>query len=238
VTVLIAVASLLYAKRADDRSAASEAELHRIDFQIVTATSSVLSQFRASFAGGPTKAKLAVSVAMENASLRGLIVRDAQLRLDNRKVACAVGWVSPAEFRKMRFTDNRSRNIAQPLPLAVPERAAVTAVLLFVAAERYLFPACAATPRFWRLAKGDMVQLARRAGQRSLRLRLDLVPGGWKSIPVDFVFTTPDLTLGPDPNLGDAVGTAPAAPAEAVPVAPAAPHEVNEPPAAPPAPEP
>lgn len=224
-SVLIAVASLLYAKRADDRSAASEAELHRIDFQIVTATSSVLSQFGAA-RGGRRKAKIAVSVAMENASLRGLIVRDAQLRLDNRKVACAVGWVSPAEFRKMRFTDNRSRNIAQPLPLAVPERAAVTAVLLFVAEDRYLFPACAATPRFWRLAKRDMVQLARRAGQRSLRLRLDLVPGGWKSIPIDFVFTTPDLTLRPD-------DVAPAAPAEAVPVAPAAPHAVNEPPAAP-----
>src|SRR4051812_30269492 len=83
----IAIGSLALSKRSDDRSAASERELEQVDLDVVGATLP-LSQF---FAGSEIRA--AVTAAISNASLRGVIVRDARLELDGRQVGCVVGWV-------------------------------------------------------------------------------------------------------------------------------------------------
>ena len=198
-SILIAIGSLLYAKRSDDRSAANEAELRQVSFRIATASLDSSKQFGARV--GVPKARLAVTVSMVNTSLRGVIVRRAQLRLDGRPVGCAVGWALPSQFAAMRFNTRRPREIAQPLPLPINARSAVTTVLVFVAEPKSLFPACAATPRFWRLAKDDLQTLAARVGQRSLRLWLELVPGGRKSISINVFFTTPDLSLPKAPGV-------------------------------------
>ena len=192
VSIVIALGSFVISKRADDRSAATERELRQVQVEVVGATLPVLGQFVAK-----PEIRAAVNVAISNASLRGVIVRDARIELDGRRVGCVVGWVDQDELAKVKLTASAPARVEDPLPLALASRAVRNIAFLFVVKPKDLFPQCADSPQFRRLAKGRLVSLAAQAGQRRLWLVLDLVPPQRVSVPIDVVFCAPRFTSTP-----------------------------------------
>lgn len=209
VSLAVALASLGLSKRSDDRSAATEREVQRVEVEVVGATLPVLGQFVAR-----PEIRVAVSAAISNASLRGVIVRDARLELDERQVGCVIGWVSQDDLSKVKITASAPPQVEDPLPLALPSRAVLNVAFLFVVKRKGFYPQCKDNPAFRRLARRGLTPLAVQAGQRRLRLVLEIVPRQRVSVPVDVVFCTPRFRPGSRP--------APAAPSTRVPLAPPA----------------
>lgn len=195
VSVVIALGSFVLSKRADDRSAATERELRQVNVEVVGATLPVLGQF-------VTKPEIraAVNVAISNASLRGVIVRDARIELDGRRVGCVVGWVDQGELAKVKLTASAPARVEDRLPLALPSRAVRNVAFLFVVKPKGLYPQCADNPQFRRLAEEGLQSLAAQAGQRRLWLVLDLVPRQRVSVPIDVVFCVPRFRFKPPPG--------------------------------------
>jgi hypothetical protein len=185
-SLAIALGSFALSKRADDRSAETERELRQVNVEVVGATLPVLGQFVAK-----PEIRAAVSAAISNASLRGVIVRDARLELDGRQVGCIVGWVDQEELPKLKLTASTPPRVEDPLPLALPSRAVRTGAFLFVVKGKGLYPQCVDNRQFRRLAKRGLRTLAVQAGQRRLRLVLDLVPRERVSVAIDVVFCVP-----------------------------------------------
>jgi hypothetical protein len=205
VSIVIALGSFVLSKRADDRSAATEQELRQVDVEVVSATLPVLGQFVAK-----PEIRAAVSVAISNASLRGVIVRGARIELDGRRVGCVVGWVDQDGLAEVKLTASAPAPVEDPLPLALPSRAVMNVAFLFVVKPKGLYPQCADNPQFRRLAERGLQSLAAQAGQRRLWLVLDLVPPQRVSVPIDVVFCVPAFRSKPPPAPGR-----PAAPAAA-----------------------
>jgi hypothetical protein len=196
-SLAIALGSLALSKRADDRSAATERELQHVNVEVVGATLPVLGQFVAK-----PEIRAAVSAAISNASLRGVIVRDARLEFDGRQVGCVVGWVDQAELRNVKLIAPVPRHVQDPLPLALPSRTVKNVALLFVVKRGGLYPQCVDNRQFRRLAKRGLETLAEEAGQSRLRLVLDLVPRQQISVRVDVVFCVPRFRPPPVEVIG------------------------------------
>jgi hypothetical protein len=192
-SLAIAMGSLALSKRADDRSAATEQELGQVNVEVVGATLPVFGQFVAK-----PEIRAAVSVAISNASLRGVIVRDARIELDGRRVGCVVGWVNQDELPKVKLAASAPPRIEEPLPLALASRAVRNIAFLFVVKPKGLYPQCVDNPQFRRLAKDDLRSLSAQAAQRRLRLVLELVPHQRVSVRIDVVLCVPRFR--PDPS--------------------------------------
>ena len=191
-SLVIALGSFALSKRADDRSEATEREVRQVNVELVGATLPVLGQFVAR-----PEIRAAVSAAISNASLRGVIVRDARLELDGAQVGCIVGWVDQHELPKLALAAAAPPRVEDPLPLALPSRAVRNVAFLFVVKREGLYPQCADNQRFRRLARQGLRTLAAQAGQRRLRLVLDLVPRQRVSATIDVVFCVPRFRPGP-----------------------------------------
>ena len=194
VSLAVALASLGISKRSDDRSAATEREVQRVEVEVVGATLPVLGQFVAR-----PEIRVAVSAAISNASLRGVIVRDARLELDERQVGCVIGWVPQDDLSTVRITSSAPPRVEDPLPLALPSRAVLSVAFLFVVKRKGFYPQCKDNPAFQKLARRGLNPLALQAGQRRLRLVLEIVPRQRVTVPVDVVFCTPRFRPGPRP---------------------------------------
>jgi hypothetical protein len=192
ISLAIALGSLALSKRADDRSAETEQELRQVNVEVVGATLPVFGQFVAT-----PEIRAAVTVAISNASLRGVIVRDARLELDGRQVGCVVGWIDQHELPTLKLAASTPARVEDPLPLALPSRDVRNIALLFVMKPRGLYPQCVDSRRFRTLARRRLVALATKPGQRRLRLSLQLVPRLQVSVPINVVLCVPRFRQGP-----------------------------------------
>jgi hypothetical protein len=194
ISLAIAMASFALSKRADDRSAATEQELRQVNVEVVGATLPVLGQFVAE-----PEIRAAVNVAISNASLRGVIVRDARIELDGRQVGCVVGWMDQDDLPKLKLTASPPPRVEAPLPLALPSRAVRNIAFLFVVKHEGAYEQCVDNPQFRKLAKRGLEDLAVQVDQRRLRLVLDVVPDQRVAVPIDVVFCVPRFRSRPPP---------------------------------------
>jgi hypothetical protein len=204
VSVFVALASLGYSKRSDDRSASTERELREVKVEVVGATLPVFSQLTIH-----PEIRAAVSASISNASLRGVIITGARMQLDQRPVGCVVGWVPQAQFASLRFTSPRTTGKERTLPLALPARTVQNVAFLFVVKPSGLYPQCARNDEFRRLARSRLVGLVRLVSRGRLRLLVDVEPRGRITTPIDVVYctpryrarqTTPGPAAAPSPN--------------------------------------
>jgi hypothetical protein len=185
-SLAIAVSSLALSKQADDRSAATERELRQVNVEVVGATLPVLGQLVIK-----PEIRAAVSAAISNASLRGVIVRDARLQLDGKQVGCAVGWIDQADLPRLDMGAPSPPRVEQELPMALEARAVRNVAFLFVLKDPGLYPQCVDSRLFRRLARKDLGRLVTQEGQQRLHLLLDLVPRQRIDVPIDVVFCVP-----------------------------------------------
>jgi hypothetical protein len=193
ISLAIALASFALSKRADDRSAATEQELRQVNVEVVGATLPVLGQFVA----GP-EIRAAVNLAISNASLRGVIVRDARIELDGRQVGCVVGWMDQDDLPKLKLTASPPPRVETPLPLALPSRDVRNIAFLFVVKREGAYEQCVDNPQFRKLARRGLEDLVVQ-DQRRLRLVLDVVPDQRVAVPIDVVWCVPRFRSRPPP---------------------------------------
>jgi hypothetical protein len=191
-SLAIALGSLALSKRADDRSAATERELQQVNVEVVGATLPVFGQFIVR-----PEIRAAVSAAISNASLRGVIIRDARLELDDQQVGCVVGWVHQDELPSLKLAAPTPSRVADPLPLALPSRDVRNVAFLFVVKREGLYPQCVENRQFRRLAKRRLETLVAQRRQHRLRLVLDLVPRQRVSVGIEVVLCVPRFRPNP-----------------------------------------